>query len=57
VRYLISQFGVKKFFTVYQNAENSSVRYTLKKEYGLSIKELKKQAIKAYQYEMDFEEQ
>jgi len=29
----------------------------LKKEYGLSIKELKKQAIKAYQYEMDFEEQ
>lgn len=47
----------KNFFTVYQNAENSSVRYTLKKEYGLSIKELKKQAIKAYQYEMDFEEQ
>lgn len=56
VRYLISQFGVKKFIAVYQKAENSSVRYILKKEYGLSIKELKKQAIKEYQRKINFEE-
>lgn len=56
VRYLISQYGIKKFYMTYQNAEFTSTKYALKKEYGLSIKQLKDRAIREYQRESAFGE-
>ena len=56
VRYLISQYGIKKFYMAYQKAEFTSTKYVLKNIYGLSIKQLKKRAIREYRRETTFKE-
>ena len=55
MRYLISQYGIKKFYEMYQKAELTCTKHILKKEYGLSIKQLKQRAIREYQQEIESE--
>lgn len=55
VRYLISQYGIRKFYMVYKKAEFDSVKKVLKKEYGLSIRKLKKHAIIKYKQKTNSE--
>lgn len=45
VKYLIDEYGLKKFYTVYERANNTSTSKVLKREYGLNIYQLKKRAL------------